>query len=112
MARFQEDPTFVEAIKRGSDMKSLLAETTEEVTKEATRIARSEAYDESHDGQHYADSIETDVFLGEDGYQGRTNAFDFKAHWIEFGTIKTAAKHVLSRALEAVLGTERVSRGK
>lgn len=112
MARFEPDPTFIDAIKRGSEMKQLIEETTDQVTEEATRIARAEAFDESHDGDHYADSLETDVFLGADGYQGRTNAFDFKAHWIEFGTIKTAAKHVLSRALTAVLGTERVSRDK
>ena len=38
------------------------------------------------DDADYRDSIRAEVGKELRGYQARVNAYDFKAHWIEFGT--------------------------
>ena len=55
--------------------------------------------------EHLADSIEASADFVDGVATGRVNAFDFKAHWKEFGTATQAAEPFLRPAMEATTGT-------
>lgn len=93
--RFVPNPGWEEAVLRSTDLRDLL----EPVADNAERIAKSIAPRRT---EHYADSITAEV-----GYSPKHRALivhlaasDFKAWWIEAGTVDTAASPTLVPAME------------
>jgi len=93
-SRFVPNPKAVEQLERGFAMQAHLKQRADEVAAEAKRIAPVET-------GAYRDSIEGVAGLDESGRMvGRALAADWKANFIELGTIHQAAMHILSSAAE------------
>ncbi len=83
------------AIRRSTQMREVLA-VKSDAGAEAARAAapvRTGAY---------RDSIHGDVVMSVDGFRGRIIADDWKAGFVEWGTIHNAAHHPLQRGARAV----------
>jgi hypothetical protein len=99
--RFIPNPIGLAALSTNAQLKFALREVAAVVTAAAKELARREAYD---NGDYYR-SIRpaSGVEKTDEGPAAiaRVNAWDFKAGWIEFGTVKMPAKKILQRAAEA-----------
>ena len=80
-ADFKMNPAFAQAVLRSGALRAKL----EEVVDEAARRYRSTVPVGEGD---LRDSIFGQVALTSDGYVGRVGAKDFKAGWVEFGTVR------------------------
>lgn len=71
----------------------------------AKEVAQGIAESEAIEGGYYARDIHADR-VGKE--RGKVAAFldarNFKAHWIEWGSVHNQARHVLQRAVEIALG--------
>lgn len=92
--RFVANPKAAVLIGASAEMIRALRERAEEAAGIAREIAPRET-------GAYAESIEVDAGIEDGQAKARLNAFDFKAHWIEFGTYKWAAHATLRQAVEA-----------
>lgn len=95
--RFELDPNFEPLMRRSTGLRNVISAYAEEVA----GVARGLAPRRNDDLRN---SIEAEVGLDQNGILGRVNAHDFKAHWIEFGTVRTPAQPYLRPAAEQVLG--------
>jgi hypothetical protein len=100
--RFIPNPIGIQQLKVGAQMKYMLHEVAETITEAAKELARSEAY---LSGDYYR-SIRpaSGIEKTESGPAAiaRVNAWDWKAGWIEFGSIhNNPPRRILQRAAEA-----------
>jgi len=95
--RFVPNPVAVTQLAAGEPMRETLEERAEQVAEEARTIAPTGPTGD------YKESIEAASDIDRTGKaRGTVYANDFKARWIEFGSIHNIPQHVLSRACEAV----------
>lgn len=92
------DRSFVVELPRNPLVGEMLQPLTAEVAAAARRNTRSRSV---------AAGIAVVVGLGPNGFVGRVVGDDFKTGWFEFGTSRIPAEHLLSRALEEVVGSLR-----
>lgn len=90
VGRFKSDPTFIPKIKRTREYKDCLKEIMHGALGVAIVIAPRGPT------QRYYRKF---VVVEEHG-EIRFGNTDFKAHWIEWGTVKMKGQHVLTRAVE------------
>lgn len=100
--RFIPNPIGIVAIATGPQMQAMLRAEAEKIA----GVARSLALAEAHNTGDYMRGIRAGSGIEKSGGKpvaaGRVNAFDWKSHWIEFGTsLGFAARHILERAAEA-----------
>lgn len=101
--RFIPNPVGIKQLQTGAQMKFALHSVAATIAEAAKSLAKSEAYDTGAYMRSIrpASGIDTDP----DGAKvmiARVNAFDFKAGWIEFGSIHNQPPHrILQRAAEA-----------
>lgn len=99
--RFIPNPVGIKALEFQPGMEYMLKQEAEKVVEAAKQLARSEAYESGdyYNGLRAAAGIETATKK----MSARANAFDYKSHWIEWGTARGfPARHILERAAEAV----------
>ena len=95
--RFIPNPVAVAQLQAGEAMEDTLRERAEEVAEAARAIAPVGPTGD------YKRSIEATSDIDRTGKaRGTVYANDFKARWIEFGSIHNIPQHILSRAAEAV----------
>ncbi len=85
-------------------MQAELLRHAESIVSEAKDIARSEAYQSGdyYRGIRASAGIDKAEGLSHNVAVARANAFDWKSHWIEWGTAKNfPARNVLTRGAEA-----------
>lgn len=92
--KFLPNPTAPELLERTPAMRDMLQAQAERVAERARETAPVLT-------GHYRDSIKATAGIEAGGAKGRVNAFDFKAHWIEYGTVTMRAYAVLRNALDA-----------
>jgi hypothetical protein len=98
MQKFLPNPDFERQLGNDPLYVAWLKSVADEAAESAKSLAQSDAYET---GQ-YMGHITGDV-VSEGGKKfARLNAWSFKAHWIEFGTRKMGARHILKRAVEAM----------
>lgn len=94
---FDVDPSFEEELLHSPFVLELVREKAEAAAKRAREIVPVESGD-------LRDSIQGDVVLESRGFIGRVNAFDWKAHFVEFGTSRRRARPFIRPAVEAEVG--------
>lgn len=94
---FKLDPKFDDELVRSPELRGHL----EKLAKNAADRAKQLVPVDTGDLQ---DSIEGVVDFDRRGFVGRVDAHDFKAKWIEFGTVRRPARPFLRPALEAEVG--------
>jgi hypothetical protein len=99
--KFIPNPIGQAAIAFGPQMEAMLAAEANKILDAAKDLARQEAY---LTGDYYRSlRTSTGVSKEDKAMAGRVNAWDWKAGWIEFGSIHNyPPKRILSRAAEAV----------
>ena len=101
--KFIPNPVGIRAIGMGPKMVATMEEASKLVLQASKELARSEAYET---GEYYRGLRNISGYEGT-GFKkvaaSRVNAWDFKSHWIEWGTSRGfQARHILERAAEAV----------
>lgn len=94
---FDVDPNFEEELLHSPFARDLVEELADRAAERARQIVPVESGD-------LRDSIEGDVVLDSRGFTGRVNAFDWKAHFVEFGTVRRRARPFIRPAVEAEVG--------
>lgn len=95
------NPKGIAQLKLTPAMQASLKREAQRVVDMAKSMARVEAYDTGA----YMRSIRAAAGIDKAGIPtsvARVNAFDFKSAWIEWGTQRMPARHILTRAAEAV----------
>lgn len=100
---FKFNRNVVPRLSRDEPVRLVLQERAEEVAEEARRLAPV-------DTGAFRDSITPEVFKERSGFRARVVAYDWKAHFIEYGTIRRPARAPLRRSLERVFGHIRAER--
>jgi hypothetical protein len=101
ISKIVPNPAGIAALQLTPAMQASLKREAERVVDMAKSMARAEAYQTGA----YMRSIRAAAGVDKAGRHttvARVNAFDFKAAWIEWGTQRMPAKHILTRAAEAV----------
>lgn len=104
---FVASATFEAEFRKSDGLRPVLQDRVDAVAKTASAIA---ADDPSTSGLDLHRDIKGEV--GElEGYGliGRVNAYNWKAHWYEFGASNTAARPFLRPALEQEVGPQEAS---
>ena len=99
--RFIPNPIGIEQLRLGAAMQATLKGVAEIVANAAKELAKREAYDTGAYYRSIRPAAGIDKSADIPAAVARVNAWDFKASWIEFGTVKMPAKRVLQRAAEA-----------
>lgn len=100
MARVEPSYQGIGDVMRSPGVRRAVTRAADRIADEAQRIARAEAYDTGD----YADSIHVEVDSSGRRPRARVVASDYKALWIEFGTVDTPKVRTLGRAVEQSKG--------
>ena len=95
--RFDPDPKFEEEMRRSPDLRAHLEQLAKAAAERAQQLVPVKT-------GALRDSIEGVVDYDQRGFVGRVDAHDFKAGWVEFGTVRRAARPFLRPAIEAEVG--------
>lgn len=87
----------IKAIEMNPLMIAEMRRRAERIVVEARKIAQAEAFDT---GAYY-NSIKVASGVEDGQAVGRANAYDWKSHWIEWGTVNLPSKNVMTRGAEA-----------
>jgi hypothetical protein len=98
---FELDRSFDRELMHSAYVHDLLEEKVDAVAEVARDLAPD---DPSTAGLDLHTDIEGEVGLTDAGWQGRVNAFDFKAGWYEKGASGVTARPFLRPALEQEVG--------
>lgn len=102
--RFDPDPTLEAELARTVEVAAVLEALAAAAAETARRLVPVASGD-------LRDSIDHEVAMEAAGQVGRVFATDFKASWVEFGTIRRPARPFIRPALETEVGPLREDTG-